>query len=178
MTGADELLEDVAAAILDGTPIDWDSIGSKVDESNRSILARLKLLATVRNVHQPAAPVSDVVLDHWGPLRIVEPLGHGAFGEVYRAWDTRLDREVALKLLPIDWRSVDAQPSSIIEEGRLLARVRHPHVVTIHGAERIGDRIGLWMELVNGPSAEGEEDGAKTGDRAPHGLPTGRGRSG
>ena len=164
MTGADELLEDVAAAILDGTPIDWDSLESKVHEPDQSMLARLKLLATVRNVHQPAPPVSHEVLDHWGPLRIVEPLGHGAFGEVYRAWDTRLDREVALKLLPIDSRVVDeqrssiieddAQHSSIIEEGRLLARVRHPNVVTIHGAERIGDRIGLWMELVNGRTLE------------------------
>ena len=44
--------------------------------------------------------------------------------------------------------------SSIIEEGRLLARVRHPNVVTIHGAERIGNRIGLSMELVNGRTLE------------------------
>ena len=73
---------------------------------------------------------------------------------MYRAWDTRLDREVALKLLPLDSPSVDAQPRSIIEEGRLLARVRHPNVVTIHGAERIGNQIGLWMEFVKGRTLE------------------------
>ena len=44
--------------------------------------------------------------------------------------------------------------SSIIEEGRLLAQVRHPNVVTIHGAERIGDQVGLWMELVEGRTLE------------------------
>ena len=48
----------------------------------------------------------------------------------------------------------DARTSSIIEEGRLLARVRHPNVVTIYGAERIGDTVGLWMELIDGETVE------------------------
>ena len=69
---------------------------------------------------------------------------------MYRAWDTRLDREVALKLLAADPSVSDSPPSSIIQEGRLLARVRHPNVVTIYGAEQIGARVGLWMEFVRG----------------------------
>jgi serine/threonine-protein kinase len=44
--------------------------------------------------------------------------------------------------------------SSVLDEGRLLARVRHPGVVTIHGAEQIGERIGLWMEYVPGRTLE------------------------
>jgi TolB-like protein/Tfp pilus assembly protein PilF len=92
--------------------------------------------------------------EHWGHLRLVERIGRGAFGEVYRAWDTRLDREVALKLLPAGRSSGDREASAIIHEGRLLARVRHLNVVTIHGAEQIGDRIGLWMELVRGHTLE------------------------
>ena len=89
----------------------------------------------------------------WGHLRLVEKIGRGAFGDVYRAWDTRLDREVALKLLP-------AGPPPAIAgvcnhpQGRLLARVRHPNVVTIYGAEQIADRIGLWMEFVRGNTLE------------------------
>ena len=75
-------------------------------------------------------------------------------GSVYRAWDTRLDREVALKLLPADSDVGDARASSIIQEGRLLARVRHPNVVTIYGAERIGDTVGLWMERIDGETVE------------------------
>ena len=91
----------------------------------------------------------------WGHLQILEPIGRGAFGDVYRAWDSRLDREVALKLIPASLPIAGASPAaSIIEEGRLLARVRHPNVVTIHGAEQIGDRIGLWMELVRGRTLE------------------------
>ena len=71
---------------------------------------------------------------------------------MFRAWDTRLDREVALKLLTA---SPDSDKGGvIIREGRLLARVRHPNVVTIHGAERIGDRVGLWMEFVHGRTLE------------------------
>ena len=92
--------------------------------------------------------------EHWGHLRLVERIGRGAFGEVYRAWDTRLDREVALKLLPAGRSSGDRAASAIIHEGRLLARVRHPNVVTIYGAEQIGDQIGLWMEFVRGHTLE------------------------
>ena len=61
---------------------------------------------------------------------------------------------MALKLLPASRGPEDRAPSSIIHEGRLLARVRHPNVVTIHGAEQIGDRIGLWMEFVRGHTLE------------------------
>ena len=60
----------------------------------------------------------------------------------------QLDRDVALKLLP-------AEPQErLIEEGRRLARVRHPNVVTIYGAERIDDRVGLWMEFIKGRTLE------------------------
>jgi Flp pilus assembly protein TadD/TolB-like protein len=70
---------------------------------------------------------------------------------VYRAWDPKLDREVALKLIPVASGNAAA---SIIREGRLLARVRHPNVVTIHGADQIDGYIGLWMELVPGRTLE------------------------
>ena len=89
-------------------------------------------------------------LEHWGHLRVLDRIGYGAFGQVFRAWDTRLDREVALKLLPADRAAGDLPASSIIQEGRLLARVHHPNVVTIYGAEHIGEQIGLWMEFVRG----------------------------
>ena len=61
-----------------------------------------------------------------GQYVLEEKIGEGAFGEVFRAWDSRLDREVALKLLKHRAADPDALPSSIIEEGRLLARVRLP----------------------------------------------------
>lgn len=82
----------------------------------------------------------------WGPLVILEKVGRGSFGDVYRAWDPRLQREVALKLIA----EQDDATSVAVEEGRLLARVRHPNVLTVHGAERIGGRTGIWMEYFRG----------------------------
>ena len=71
----------------------------------------------------------------------------------YRAWDSRLDRHVALKLIADPGRDGESG-SSIIAEGRLLARVRHPNVVTIYGADRIDGSVGLWMEFVHGQTLE------------------------
>ena len=160
----DDPLENVADAILDGTPIDWAAVESMAGEHRRPLIDRLRLLAALAEIHRdPAGSVSvadnephhvvearDGSLTQWGHLRLLEPIGSGAFGQVYRARDTRLDRDVALKLLPAHPASPDKRVSSIIEEGRLLARVRHPNVVTIHGAEQIGNRVGLWMEFVKG----------------------------
>jgi serine/threonine protein kinase/tetratricopeptide (TPR) repeat protein len=153
---SESLVADVAGAILDGAPIDWGSAESSADLADRPLLAQLRVVSTVAELHRrfPTTVVDSkdgaAAADHWGHLRVLEPIGRGAFGVVYRAWDTRLDREVALKLLPAKTAQEDSFGRSIIQEGRLLARIRHPNVVTIYGAERIGERIGLWMELVKG----------------------------
>jgi len=152
----DPALNDLAGAILDGTSVDWQTVDASASETDRPLLEELRVLATLAEVHraqrgsgEPAAPPTT-----WGHLRVLEPIGSGAFGHVYRAWDSRLDREVALKLLPAQSDVGGGRASSIIHEGRLLARVRHPNVVTIHGAERIGDIIGLWMERIDGETVE------------------------
>jgi Tol biopolymer transport system component len=155
---------DVARAILDGTPVPWPDRNAEISEEDRRLLAALKLLADVADFHRdlprpsPAAPVAAAQhaateSGRWGHLRILDSVGRGSFGQVYRAWDTSLDREVALKILPAGPRAEGGGPS-IIQEGRLLARVRHPNVVVIYGAEQIGNEIGLWMELVPGPTLD------------------------
>ncbi len=165
----EQVVDDLVDAILDGTPIDWAAAESSSDGTARPLLRQLRVLAAVAELHRGTPPststlsqvassclepkVADVPV-LWGHLRLIEQIGQGAFGEVYRAWDTRLDREVALKLLSADRASGDRTPTSVIHEGRLLARVRHPNVVTIHGAEQIGDQIGLWMEFVRGHTLE------------------------
>ncbi len=143
----------MADAILDGTSIEWATLESHPGAIDRDLLEQLRVLASVSALARSNEESKDAAPRFWGHLRVLEGIGRGAFGEVYRAWDTRLDREVALKLLPPDNAGSDPA-SSIIEEGRLLARVRHPNVVTIYGAERIGDRIGLWMEFVRGRTLE------------------------
>lgn len=144
MRPIDPALDEAARAILDGTPHDWTGLESSGDPDAPGLINQLRTLATIAELHrrEPAQTM-------WGQLRLLERVGVGGYGEVYRAWDARLDREVALKLLPAG-RHDDA----ILEEGRRLARVRHPNVITIYGAEKIGDRIGLSMEFVRGGTLE------------------------
>jgi TolB-like protein/tRNA A-37 threonylcarbamoyl transferase component Bud32 len=165
----ERLIDDLADAILDGSPIDWAAAESSSDGTAQRLVGQLRVLAAVADLHRSTPPgpstrsqippsrVEPKGADApvmWSHLRLVERIGRGAFGEVYRAWDSPLDREVALKLLPAGPGSDDRAASSIIHEGRLLARVRHPNVVTIYGAEQIGDQIGLWMEFVRGHTLE------------------------
>jgi len=89
-----------------------------------------------------------------GPYEIVAPLGAGGMGEVYRARDTRLDRDVAIKVLPADL-SADANLRQRLErEAKAVSRLSHPNICTLHD---IGHQDGvdfLVMELVEGESLE------------------------
>jgi eukaryotic-like serine/threonine-protein kinase len=89
----------------------------------------------------------------WGSLQLVEKVGEGTFGEVYRAFDTQLHREVAVKLLRVG-RSQARLTERVLREGRVLARIHHPNVVVIHGAEQRDGRTGLWMEYIRGATLE------------------------
>src|SRR2546425_9454012 len=89
------------------------------------------------------------------PLELIEKVGEGGFGETFRARDPRLEREVALKLLRPEASRDEAVSGRVIREGAMLARVRHPNVVVVHGAERTEGRVGLWMEFVRGRTLEG-----------------------
>ncbi len=78
---------------------------------------------------------------------IVEPIGAGAMGEVYRARDTKLGRDVAIKILPEAF-SQDAERLARFErEARLLASLNHPHIATLHGLEDANGIHFLVMEL-------------------------------
>ena len=88
----------------------------------------------------------------WGRLILLDRIGEGTSCEVFRAWDTELHRDVALKLLHQD-DDRDAH-ERVLEEARRMARVRHQHVVQVYGAETHDGRVGLWMELVRGESLE------------------------
>jgi TolB-like protein/Tfp pilus assembly protein PilF/tRNA A-37 threonylcarbamoyl transferase component Bud32 len=165
MPASEQLLDDLADAVLDGADVDWVAAETSAEAAARPVVRQLRLVASVARLHRevlltetldvfPSGEQGPVTPERWGHLRLLERVGRGAFGEVFRAWDTRLDREVALKLLPAVPVSDQSDANSIIQEGRLLAKVRHPNVVTIHGAEQIGDRIGLWMEFVRGHTLE------------------------
>jgi serine/threonine protein kinase len=73
-----------------------------------------------------------------GPYEIVAPLGEGGMGEVYRARDTRLGRDVALKLLPPQFAEDAERLARFEREAKTLAALNHPHIAHIHGLERAG----------------------------------------
>ncbi|MGH9365990.1 MAG: protein kinase domain-containing protein [Thermoanaerobaculia bacterium] len=89
-----------------------------------------------------------------GPYEILSPLGAGGMGEVYRAKDSKLGREVAIKVLP-EAVAQDAQRLARFErEARTLASLNHPNIVTIFSVEESGGTRFLAMELVEGESLD------------------------
>ncbi len=89
-----------------------------------------------------------------GPYEVIAPLGAGGMGEVYRARDTRLGREVAIKVLPAERLSDPVRRARFEQEARAVAALNHPHIVTIHEIERAGDTDFIVMELVPGKTLD------------------------
>jgi serine/threonine-protein kinase len=169
--------ESLAGRVAEGLPVDWEeAIRSASDERERRIVRHLRLVESLGKVSRgdesparwPSGSLETMTtvdaadgrcgpvppIGTWAHLELREKLGEGGFGEVYRAWDRRLEREVALKLLKAEASSDRSVATQVVEEGRLLAKLRHPNVVTVFGAEVHDGRVGLWMEFIRGRSLE------------------------
>ena len=85
---------------------------------------------------------------------ILGPLGAGGMGEVYRAKDTRLDREVAIKVIPAHFADDEERLHRFEREAKALASLNHPHVAQIHGVDQVDDTYFLVLELVPGETLE------------------------
>ena len=90
-----------------------------------------------------------------GHYRIVEKIGEGGMGEVYRAHDETLDRDVAIKVLPEEVAEDEDRLARFEREAKLLASLNHPNIATLHGLEKEESRRFLVMELVEGESLAG-----------------------
>ena len=103
----------------------------------------------VANAHQPDP---DMVGRQLGPYKISALLGAGGMGEVYRARDTKLGRDVAIKILPADFTADPERRARFAREARLFASLNHPHIGGIYGLEESDGVAALVLEFVDGPT--------------------------
>lgn len=168
-----EELNRIADEVLAGDDVPWDGLlAAATTPQDRQLIEQLRTLAAIARLHDappdswladhPAESADPTASEHsaprrppgepigqWAHLELLARLGSGSYGEVFRAWDPRLEREVALKLLhrPVGRAREDIKA---VREARLLAKVQHPNVVTVYGAQVADGRIGLWTELIDG----------------------------
>lgn len=153
-TEARFVAQSVAEAIADERPIDWSS-AERALGADAQALENLRLLDDVaralRSINeQPQPRDTDRALFRWGTLDVIEALGEGHTGEVFRAFDPVLHRDVALKLRARRDPLFDPSNTQLLHEARQLACIRHRNVLAIYGAAVHDGRAGIWSELIDG----------------------------
>jgi len=145
-------LEHLMDAVLDADAVDWTSIRSEEDPE----VGALAIIDQITRLLRGTAPrrVQAEPAFRFGHLLVYESIGAGSFGEVYRAHDPRLARDVALKLARPWEEGRSAAASSFLAEARRLARIRHPNVLTVFGATVHEGRAGFWTDLWRGSPLE------------------------
>lgn len=146
-----QLLE-LAGKIADGAPVDW---AAEADSLEPELLARLKDVEALagRCLFDEPAPLEPPMLEtgaRFDRLQILERIGSGASGVVYRARDPVIGREVALKICAPD---ADRR-AALLREAQQMARVDHPNVLKVHGAVEHDGVVGFWSDLVRGESLD------------------------
>ena len=192
-------LAELIASVADGSLDRRRLPDSHRDPSISRLLAELKVLAGVSEVHRshsgnddatrtqatsdltepqhglaaPEAPAAKAGT-LWGNFELIRKIGEGTFGEVFLARDLWLGHDVALKLL----RANVVDKARMLQEARMLVRVRHPHVVTVHGADVQGGRLGFWMDFVDGVTLHDavRRDGRRSATALPPADPDARAR--
>jgi eukaryotic-like serine/threonine-protein kinase len=149
-------------------PADRDAFLREACEGDEGLRREVESLlgyegATDPWIEQPAAALAAPMLDNsaspsWltgrqiGPYTIVSLLDSGGMGEVYRAHDTTLGRDVAIKILPPEFTAHADRRARFAREARLLAALNHPHIGAIYGLEEAEGVTALVLELVDGPT--------------------------
>lgn len=184
MIEEDDDLARIADAILVGETIDWEGELRRRPDLTASFERLRRIEAVVRSqsgsetapfppegttahpahpapvapatAPSPVAPhsASDLPFRYWGDLELRARLATGGYSEVFRAWDPGVEREVALKLIRTDRPIAAVDRERYLIEARRLARVRHPNVLVVYGADVHQERLGLWTELIEGETYE------------------------
>jgi hypothetical protein len=174
-TLADDPLGRALDAVADGDAVDWPALlGGSENGEARERLKAIEILHGVANFHRDSSwqdaessaaatvrpeprsgeSATRERAETWGRYELLEKVGQGSFGSVYRAWDPELEREIAIKILH-DRAGTREVKARLLGEGRVLARLQHPNVVRVFGVESHGDRVGLCMEFVHGETLDG-----------------------
>jgi len=176
----DDLIDRVANDLAAGRPVDWPAVFAAArDGKERQQLAALQQIQDIfasqrsddrdtepaseqptENPTEPPSPSAPVhrppsPADSWGRYHLIQEVGSGTFGAVYRAQDAMLGLDVAIKVLHRHFDD-DVLKQRLVDEGRALAKVRNNNVVRVIGIEFNGDRAGLCMEFIEGETLEGE----------------------
>lgn len=140
--------------LADGQTVDWAEVEAELDPD---LIAGLRQIVALAGgfgavATEPAPPQSETLPSGtpFGTLEIVDVLGVGAYGAVYRARDPKLDRDVALKVLGHPTLS----RAELLREGQLMARIDHPNVLKVFGAVEDNGQVGFACELMPGESME------------------------
>ena len=152
MNDRDRDLERLAADVADLKSIGLERGGEPPDGAHAGMMALAELADGFRRVQRAAGATHATrpsPLFRFGPLEVVAKIAEGSQGEVYRAYDPLLDHHVALKLRKAEASGLGA---SFLEEAQRMARLRHPHVLSVYGAAIADGRLGHWTELIQGDS--------------------------
>ena len=161
---SEAVLDEAIGQIADGLTVDWNALEKAPRPREREWARSLRVLNDIVKLHRDAAADYDQTTlgtaaatdaapsaspDTWGKYRLTNKVGEGSYGSVYRAWDSELERDVAIKIL--HRRVGDTRLRELLlQEGRALAKIQHNNVVRVLGIEAHGDRVGLCMEFVRG----------------------------
>ena len=105
--------------------------------------------------HPAQTPMALCAGDSLGPYHIISPLGAGGMGVVLRAWDTKLDRTVAIKVLSHDLAEDEEALGRFEREAKAIASLSHPNILSIHDFGKIGGVAFAVMELLEGETLRG-----------------------
>jgi serine/threonine protein kinase len=156
----DEAIEQIA----DGLAVDWSAIDRGAPGRAREWANSLRVLNDIVKLHRDAAADYEQTTmstaaptnaapspspDTWGKYTLTNKVGEGSYGSVYRAWDSDLEYDVAIKILHRRVGDMKLR-ERLLQEGRALAKIQHNNVVRVLGIEAHADRVGLCMEFVRG----------------------------
>jgi len=157
------VVDSVLGAALERAPHERDAFVRQACADDEELRQAVEsLLAHVRDaddfLERPASQLLDVARvssgdsppESFGPYRLLERLGTGGMGEVYRARDDRLKRDVALKVLPSFLAADPDRLARFQREAEILASLNHPHIAAIYGVEERDGVRALVLELVEG----------------------------